>query len=938
MNIGRQILLLSFLIFWVIGCGNVLLEDNYNYYQPGQATGTGGNYLENDLPVSLKISPPIGVSASQGAFADKIEISWNQVLYNGKSVSYHVYRRSDSQAPFVRITGYTPIRNLYLEDRIATTSNNRFEYAVRAISVEDGFASTYSNVVTGFLLSSAQNIRAGFRESSEYVEITWDTVEGAKFYILRRAEERLNGVVPALSDFQVVNSALTSTSFFDYSETFDGELRSNTSYYYYVTAHYSTDVASPQSGYARGSLLSLGAPAAPEVVRVSKGWFNNAIRIEFKSTSATNILYRISEEQYQAGDEIGTQVALDANFLTGNYFYDTSVDITSGESFYYRMASVNNFGESPLSDFFNPNPKSKFAGNTIGDYSLVDINVKVSREGFKVTWPICQGAPSYYLYRSLLDPSVEGFDDLNWVFAGAPTEIPDDATSLTYIDKPDGVNIELDTVWYKVIPINADIYTDKVDLTLPNPVAYPQDSNGLDVAALELEMASLDGIKDADNETGFEILWGKSNFSNYNSDFTVPVPEISGLAASQNGAKVSGAKQNSVRVAGKIELSDPTYLEKLNVKIIRTSSYGKEKGVYPLSEPNFNGDVSYSKEGVAFPTNQIVYDISDLITSDGTFTWDDPMVVFDENGKIEEGMAHKWNYAAWDREGWKHVKRKLRFNMNTSVKIHYKILVERANDPEWDPKQSASFEGWPELGDLEFAHLAEWLREIAFNRLWKVQIPRWNWDNTVSVLLGGVNQSANGQNSGKISLSGNTSSGSGSMDNYSDWPGIVATSADNTGAKKAMTLAIDIGSQQDPQNIDFWVSITTPLYNGTLHGVNCKVRDFGWQWGIYPTSSEGKLRPGNEGTVEIWYNGRHSDLGSSKNVFPSGVLAENGNASYGVHFESPYGYDEFDYTGLDFVPAPFTRFSYKYRPQPENNGPWSSNAKSNWVMNYEYIN
>lgn len=937
----EEMALFFFLLFCLIGCGNELLNEKFAQLDP-----SAGSVLEEegllpgDLPVSLNIPQPNGVRASKGEFADKIVISWNQVVHNGLPVTYHVYRRETADFPFIRITGYTPISTSTFSDFIPRGEgvSKSYQYAVRTLSVVDGVTSKYSLIIDGFILDKSKLITATFRQSNESIKIEWEAVPGAKFYILRRAEEKLEGVIPAESSFEIVNSAIVDTFIYDSGVAFGGTLIPNVSYYYYVIAHYDSQVAGEQSNFTKGALLALGAPTAPVVKNITRGVFNNAIRIEWESDpSLEYTLFRFTQADFDSGDEIGTPIEMSPDFISGtNIFYDTDISVASGETFYYRLSATNGFGGGPLSDF----NRRTSAGSGIAPYANTPIDVKVLQTGFDVAWPICSGAPGYYIYRSTVDPATAG-DDSAWIYIDAVSANLDNIDEfMTYTDPAAtlsgiGVNIERDKVWYRVLPLNMDLYSkdNAGDRAIFTGVAQVISEQTITATELKDEFDALTGV-----QAGFAIEWGHSDFSASVMDYTVPIPifDIAPLA-SQNGKNVSGAPRGTIRLTGK--LSDGSGLDKLAIKLIRTCHYGKEDGVHPFREPNINGGITYSKHGQADIVNKVEYDITSSFNSEGAFVWDDPMPAFDEKGKIEVGKAHRWNYAAWDREAWKDVKRKHRFNMDRAVKVKYEVRIERANDPTWGATTTAGFEGWPELTNLEFAHLAAWLREVAFNRLWKVQIPRWNWDNTFSVLIGGVNQSANGQNGGSIGLTGSTSSGSGSMKAYSDWPGFVVHSKDNTGVDKPMTLAIDIGSMQDPQTIDVWITIETPLYNGTMHGINCQVRDFGWQWGIWPEGS----KVSDCGTVEIWYNGHNYKFGKATEVFPSGNVSMDGGDQviYGVVFDSPYGYEEFDYRGSGMAEssiAPYTRFSYMYRPQPENNGPWSDNAGSDWVMNYEYVN
>lgn len=674
--------------------------------------------------------------------------------------------------------------------------------------------------------------------------------------------------------------------------------------------------------------INYGIPQPIVIKGVSQGALSQGVRIEWvKDPEATSYtVHRLTQSQFDSGSYTGTVLASDISpgsvevcGVDGDNLYYYDISVNPGEVYYYRLKGKNPDGEGELSIF----KAEDNIGMALGSYAGQAVSVLVQSAGYRVNWPACTGAVGYYLYRSSVDPVA--YTNADWGDAVAYE------VGTAHMDNPSDANLEQDERWYRVLPAVDVLVGADSGLTLTD-----------DGAAYENEISLI---------TGYSPKVGYSDFSEYDSDYTVPVPSFTVTPiASQNGyipgtsTNFVGAPQGRIRLSG--NMTDASGLGKLNVRLIRTCHYGKEEGVYPLSEPNYNGGVTNftGTKKATEVVNVVEYSLNGAFDGSGVLTWDDPMPAFDENGSIEG--THVWTYAAWDREAWKDVKRNNPFDMDASVKVHYKIIVERTCQADWGAVETSVFDGWPELTNYEFAQLASWLREIAFNRLWMVQIPRWNWDNTVSVLMGGVNQNAKGEynrysgapgdvKAGYIELTGNTSSGSGKGVDYSDWPGfLLSTKKEGSDAIAPMSLSISISSSDDPQAFSFYIKIISPLYDGYLYGLNVTVRDYGWQWGLWPdkTAFSGS-RVADNGDIEIHYRGRTHTFEDATSISP--ISTGDGQSVGNIVFDNnPYGYEPFDHTDLGFTPAPYTRFSYKYRPQPENNGPWSDHAGDGWLMTY----
>ena len=940
----KRCLLFFIIAISIFSCKNVLLKENIQDFAPdANSVYTDENTFSGDYPVSLAVPQPSGVVASKGQYIDQIQLTWNQVIYEGKAIKYHIYRRASSSESFVRLTGYTPISTLSFVDHVKNglEVGKSYEYAIRALSVHDGVGSKFSMIVSGFTLGAPQNVSVGFRRSTESIKISWEKVVGAKYYVVYRAEERVAGYMPAENAYEGVGEATTEEFYEDKAAAYGGVLESTKIYYYYVVAHYDATTVSRKSEVRKGALLALGAPTETTIISTSKGVFNNMIRIAWEEVDGASsyTLYRIAKSQFESGDDIGSAIEINEKWMeSGSYklkrnengkstcvFYDSDSAISSGEIFFYRVSSKNNFGESPLSDLTNARAKEKSRGCVIGNYANTQITANVTSKGFVITFPVCKTAPTYYIYRSKKDPQGAGFSDSDWAFAGeASGEIEEGQTKITFTDSLEnlnaaGINIDGDKVFYRVIPLNGAIYRDKNNLEAVNSSAPFDDGEGSNITVAAFLSNEKSFVTTA---TGVEPIFGKSQFSNVAMDYTVAVPDIQQFEVSRGDESV----QDTIKVTGKLNLSSLVNktedMKKLGFFLIRTCSYGDEDGVYPLCQPEKGGNeprIKYSKVGKPLPSNSLEYDITSLIDDDGNFSWIDPMPDFDDKGAVLlNGM--KWNYARWDREAWKHILRKKYVDTTKMVDVDYQLVVCRISDREWGNKISETKTGYPALSGLYAAHLAMWMKDTLINRLWHIHIPRYAWSKTVGWLVG--TQTARGQISGNCVLNINFLSGTGKIEDgpYSDW-------LDHSQTLEPISLSVSTTTEV-PREMNASGEIKTPYYK-VKWSFKIWVRDYGLHWGLWPDKN-------SEGFVKVVYNNR-----SEQSITPNLVYITRNHAYIDVPGQTTgknaHGYrmrdgnNEFvsDFTDTCY----FTRINFKYRPVPTTSS-WDSQS-SDWTMSYD---
>ena len=907
------------IILLATGCHNQLRELN------GAVIKTAGAVHitdpQNDYVIDAAIPIPTQVSATQGDFSDRIRISWQQVFYNDSQIQYHVYRESktkDGEATLLRLTGYRPIVNLYFDDLVSGTVEPGvvYRYYVRAVNMSspNTEGSVLSAPVEGFALAGVSTISADFRVSTEKVTVTWGEVEGASFYYLYRAEEVYEGVRPPDEDFIRLDQAFTECSYNDYSLTSGGILKAGKSYYYYVEACFDRETTAERSGYARGALLSAGAPAEGYIEDVSQDEILGAIRVAWTAdaNAKSYFVYRITQENLEGGDYVGTEIAVDPASLKSDndvaVWYDTDPIVATGESFYYRVAAINDYGAGSLSspNISEVSEQLRVAGRAIPSAADLQPYIMLQRTGFYVSWPQVFSGAGYYLMVADGASGSAPTEESGWTLIGSSVVT---ATEMTVSESDlssvlNGTQIADAKLYFRVLPVNTTLVT-AYDPT--NGVTLSEDGTKYQT---ELNGTGSEG----DSNT---ILVGRSNFMQP-MYFEKRAPSLISIEASQ------GTEIGTVKVTAELDLnSEIGYL--YDIKLKRTCYYGDETGVYPLSLPPANTKASdakvFTKNGQAKQARTSTISMSEYFNS-GVIEWNDPMPDYDKNGK-EVGTI-TWDYATWDREAWKCILRKKDVDMRQFMNIEYTLISIDLNNGNKETVLNASpATGYPDLSDKEFAHLAKWMTDCALNSIWQLNIPRCLWDNTVS-WLPGLSFSHNGENGGRMVFnvgSVTNLSGSGGTDGtqYSDWPGY--------NIKLSMSMKVSLESNQPRQVTLNGVQLVTPYFSGSMD-LQMTVRDFGPFWGLW-SESDGSYKKGGYLTVKA---GRRS----SYQFNPSEIIMK-GTGATDVFDYQVHGYDlnrDLDPSEKSSYPTKgggswhFTRINWPARPYPENNSFMSGLGKN----------
>jgi len=179
---------------------------------------------------------PSGVSASDGTYFDKIEVTWNTLK---QAEEYHIYRSKRPNGIFQEID--VSKSHSYSDFNVSTGAN--YYYKIRAYSSK--FKDTdYSDYDVGFVVGiiPPSNVSASDCKFTNQVVVTWNIVNGAERYYIYRAS--------ATNDPFLEIGNITSNVYYDLGVEKGGK------YYYKVKSYSSSQGYSGFSKYNAGGYYS----------------------------------------------------------------------------------------------------------------------------------------------------------------------------------------------------------------------------------------------------------------------------------------------------------------------------------------------------------------------------------------------------------------------------------------------------------------------------------------------------------------------------------------------------------------------------------------------------------------------------------------------------------------------------------------------------------
>lgn len=340
------------------------------------------------------------VAASDGAYADKVVVSWNAV---SGAQSYEIWRgTSDDSSNATRVKN--GVKETAWEDTTVTPGVKNW-YWVRACDAGVGF---WGASDSGYrTLAAPADVTASTTDTTG-VKVSWKgTTTGVSFEILR-------GVTDDRSQADVIATISDKGSYTD-NTAVPGYV-----YYYWVRAYSELSESAWSS-----SVSGFRAVAAPATVQATDGTSLDSVTITWTAaTSAKRYeIWRNTTKSTTGAELIGTT----------NKLVWTDRDVEPGTAYYYAIKSVSVLDTSAFSSLdlgyaSTPAPTGVTASDGIAP-NLV-----------RISWAASEGAISYAVWRA------ESEDSL------AATQVKADVKATTYDDT---TVVPGKFYWYWVRPISA---------------------------------------------------------------------------------------------------------------------------------------------------------------------------------------------------------------------------------------------------------------------------------------------------------------------------------------------------------------------------------------------------------------------------------------------------------------------------------------------------
>jgi len=372
-------------------------------------------------------TPPTGLAASDGTFADKVRIIWNAVE---GAASYRVYRATSENGVYAKIGETTAT----LYDDAGVTPNVVYWYKVKACNAAG--CSDYSAPDSGYAQSAVAGappaptgVSATDGIYTDRVRVTWNEVPGATRYEIYR-DTSAGGIFPL--------RGTSTTPSFDDTDVIPGR-----TYWYRVRACNVSGcsvMSAADSGYAEPVI-----PDTPSGVSATDGTYEDRVRVSWNEVSGA-----ATYEIWRATAQDGTYSKIGEDSTSP---YDDT-NVTVGTTYWYKVKACNAAGCSPLSDADSGYAQAGGGGETPsapGRPTGVSATDGTYTDKIHVTWNSVSGADTYQVFRA----DAEG---------GTYTQIAE--TTDTSYDDVDDAGSPVDpcvSYWYKVRACNSDGCSDLSD-------------------------------------------------------------------------------------------------------------------------------------------------------------------------------------------------------------------------------------------------------------------------------------------------------------------------------------------------------------------------------------------------------------------------------------------------------------------------------------------
>ncbi|MCJ7660332.1 MAG: hypothetical protein MUO67_14390, partial [Anaerolineales bacterium] len=355
--------------YWVKGCNTSVCSD-FSPYDSGYRA----------------LIPPTGVSATDGTFTTKVDISWSPT---GGATFYEIWRNTNSSSGGAsQLTG-NPTSGPFSDT--TATPGTLYYYWVKACVPTS--CSNFSNYNTGFrALTSPSGISASDGTYTNRVEISWSASTGADYYQIWRNTNSAPGGASQLS-----GSPTTPP----YGDTTAGP---GIHYYYWVKACSGSTGCSDIGAYDDG----YRAITPPAGISASDGTYTDHVQISWSSSTGATFYEIWRNTSSSSGG---------ASKLPGDPSSSPYNDTTAapGLQYFYWVKGCSTTG---CSDFSSLNTGYRAITPPTGVLATDGSHI----DRVEIFWSASSGASYYEIWRSTTNSS------------GGASKLGDEPTSSPYND------------------------------------------------------------------------------------------------------------------------------------------------------------------------------------------------------------------------------------------------------------------------------------------------------------------------------------------------------------------------------------------------------------------------------------------------------------------------------------------------------------------------
>lgn len=378
-------------------------------------------------PMPVPPSAPTGVSASDGTFTDKVQISWNA---SSGAAYYKIYRNTSNTTSGAAELSGNSASSPY--DDLTAVPGGMYYYWVKACNSAgcSGFSSSDSGFIIG-LPPAPIVVAASDGTFSDKVRVTWGRQDSdyAIFLPLILNGDGEPAPIPEEVWYEVYRNTADSTggalllsnnhpgSPYDDTSAIPG-----TTYFYWVKACNSggcSGFSASDSGYRSGEIT---VPSAPQDVDASDGTYADRVHLTWTaSTGAT--YYKVFRN---TDDNSSTAMTLSASHAASPY--DDTLAVPE-ISYYYWVKACNPAGCSGFSSSDSGYRADELTVPLAPDQ--VDASNGNYSDKVHLTWAASAGATYYKIYRHTVD-NPDTAIHLSESFPGSPYDDTSVVPGTTY--------------------------------------------------------------------------------------------------------------------------------------------------------------------------------------------------------------------------------------------------------------------------------------------------------------------------------------------------------------------------------------------------------------------------------------------------------------------------------------------------------------------------